>query len=241
MQLQLYAAQQVSNIKIDSSYSAKAYLTAINGTYNDKISLNIDDIDEWIIAIGILISIFALAVIVAIVIIVVHSEHKDWDEELRKRIPLLCSFAIISPILTIYTTILSGFSLAEWCKTYAENPLYTSKKSLNESSIKVVLAIDAIAFLFSFAILFISLAKYHIRPWKNPKYVNRSANDVSHGDVESGNGGDQSSRPGPDDPNGGGGQQDNRPGPDDPGGGGGQQDDGPGPDDPGGGGGQQDY
>ena len=120
------------------------------------------DIDGLVIATGILIFLLATAIIIFIGIIVVHSEHKDWDEEIKKRIPLVCSFAVISPILTIYTTILSSLSLIHWNKTYRYHPLYNFNSSLNEGPIAIILAIDIVSVLFCFLILRFSCVQYHI-------------------------------------------------------------------------------
>ena len=119
------------------------------------------DIDGLVIATGILIFLLATAIIIFIGIIVVHSEHKDWDEEIKKRIPLVCSFAVISPILTIYTTILSSLSLNHWYKTYITHPLYKFNRGLNDGSNIIILVIDIISLFFCFGILFCTLVRYH--------------------------------------------------------------------------------
>ena len=131
----------------------------------DKKRLDTDNIDELAIATGILVFVFAMFIITFIVIIVVHSEHRDWDEMLKKKIPLICSFAVISPIVTSYTTILSILSLLKWYKTYRDHPLYNANLSLNDGPLLVVLIIDCTSFFFCIVILIFSCTKYHTRPW----------------------------------------------------------------------------
>ena len=145
-------------IKIDRTYSAKAYLSLEKG--NDTLKQFTFDgasLDPLIICTALLIIIIPLAFIIIIAILVICSEHKDWDKEVRKRIPLIFSLAAISPIMCIYMLIVSLCSVGYMHSTYTNHPLYKSGNSHNFAPIWIIALMNLLSEIYCIAIIIASL------------------------------------------------------------------------------------
>ena len=158
LQLQLYAAQQTKPLNIDHTYFAKAYLcqekendtSKKQFTFESETNYNLNHLIIWT---ALLIVAILLAIIIIIAVIVINSKHKDWDKEIRKRIPLVFSLAVMSPIMCIYMLSVSFCSVGFWDHTYKDHSLYKFGIPRNVGPIVITVLLDLFSSIYCIAII----------------------------------------------------------------------------------------
>lgn len=127
LQLKLHAAQQTITIKVDGTYSAKAY----DATDQSELKQLFDSdrnpsITVIIICTCVFLFILALFIVGILTVFFLSSMCAKYTDKFldEKKFPLIFSLAVISPIICLYTFILSSCALGYWDKTYKNDMLY---------------------------------------------------------------------------------------------------------------------
>ena len=168
-QLQLHAMRQMPTVVIDSSYTAKAFISPrdANGTKFKQVTFtstspySIITLTITSLVITVISSLFFIGAIISLFFI---SKQDYWMEKIEEKKPLICSIALVSVVVTFYNTVLSIVSVQKYDTMYKTHPLYMSVQELTAGPVGILLAVDLLFLLIAMVIcgtsMFLLCRKY---------------------------------------------------------------------------------